>query len=89
MRKYRLSVTWTHSPTASGRDSQIAGEAGVGARHVDAVHDDAVTRGLCQFLECGPGKVLSGLVKRINRDASCIALEDPVALTNAVKECSV
>ena len=45
--------------------------------------------GCGQFLECGPGKVLSGLVKRINRDASCIALEDPVALTNAVKECSV
>ena len=45
--------------------------------------------GCVQFLECGPGKVLTGLVKRINRDASCIALEDPAALTNAVKECSV
>ena len=45
--------------------------------------------GCGQFLECGPGKVLTGLVKRINRDVSCIALEDPAALTNTVKECTV
>ena len=56
---------------------------------MDSVRDDAATGGLCSVPECGPGKVLTGLVKRINRDASCIALEDPVALTNAVKECSV
>jgi [acyl-carrier-protein] S-malonyltransferase len=45
--------------------------------------------GCIHFVECGPGKVLTGLVRRINRDASCIALEDPVALTNAVEEYSV
>ena len=42
--------------------------------------------GCNHFLECGPGKILTGLVKRIDRDANCIALEDPVALTNAVNE---
>ena len=45
--------------------------------------------GCVHFLECGPGKVLTNLVKRISRDACCIALEDPVALKNAVKEYSV
>src|SRR5580658_2465389 len=29
------------------------------------------------LIECGPGKVLSGLVRRIDRTASCYALEDP------------
>lgn len=30
--------------------------------------------------ECGPGKVLAGLNKRISKDAKCVALEEPAAL---------
>jgi len=30
--------------------------------------------GLNEMVECGPGKVLSGLVKKINRDINCISL---------------
>jgi [acyl-carrier-protein] S-malonyltransferase len=36
------------------------------------------------LVECGPGKVLSGLVRRIDRTASCYALEDPESLAAAV-----
>lgn len=36
------------------------------------------------LIECGPGKVLSGLVRRIDRAASCYALEDPESVTAAV-----
>jgi [acyl-carrier-protein] S-malonyltransferase len=36
------------------------------------------------LIECGPGKVLTGLVRRIDRAASCYALEDPESVAAAV-----
>ena len=36
------------------------------------------------LVECGPGKVLTGLNRRIERDAQCYALEDPDSLAAAV-----
>jgi [acyl-carrier-protein] S-malonyltransferase len=36
------------------------------------------------LIECGPGKVLTGLNRRIERSASCYALEDPDALATAL-----
>lgn len=35
-----------------------------------------VAEGTTQSAECGPGKVLAGLAKRINKEASCSALTD-------------
>lgn len=35
-----------------------------------------VAEGITQSAECGPGKVLAGLAKRINKEASCTALTD-------------
>ncbi|MDO4906312.1 ACP S-malonyltransferase [Neisseria sp.] len=35
-----------------------------------------VAEGITQSAECGPGKVLAGLAKRINKEASCSALTD-------------
>ena len=40
-------------------------------------------RGLTHVLECGPGKVLSGLVKRVDADAVSMALFDPATLAEA------
>jgi len=37
-------------------------------------------RGLTCVVECGPGKVLAGLVKRIDPELSGLALLDPVSL---------
>lgn len=37
---------------------------------INTMHDHGVDR----LIECGPGKVLCGLAKRINRDISCIPL---------------
>jgi [acyl-carrier-protein] S-malonyltransferase len=39
-------------------------------------------RGLTSVVECGPGKVLAGLVKRIDPEMSGMALYDPVTLTD-------
>ena len=37
-------------------------------------------RGLLQVVECGPGKVLAGLTKRIDADMTGLALYDPTTL---------
>ena len=37
-------------------------------------------RGLEQIVECGPGKVLSGMVKRIDASLSAFAVFDPATL---------
>jgi len=42
--------------------------------------------GCRQFMECGPGKVLTGLVKRIDRSVTCTPLEDPENLSLALTE---
>lgn len=39
--------------------------------------------GVTHWLECGPGKVLTGLVKRSVEGATLVALEDPAALSAA------
>jgi [acyl-carrier-protein] S-malonyltransferase len=36
------------------------------------------------LIECGPGKVLTGLNRRIERGATCYALEDPDSLSAAI-----
>ena len=45
-----------------------------------------VQAGCQQFMECGPGKVLTGLVKRIDRSVTCTPLEEPENLNLALTE---
>lgn len=42
-------------------------------------------QGVTTFLECGPGRVLTGLVKRIAPQATIFALEDPQQLHAAIE----
>jgi [acyl-carrier-protein] S-malonyltransferase len=46
-----------------------------------------ITAGATEIVECGPGKVLTGLNRRVdkNRDLKMIALEDPQALEDALE----
>jgi [acyl-carrier-protein] S-malonyltransferase len=39
-----------------------------------------IEAGCTRFAECGPGKVLAGLLRRIDRSIQCATLEDPEAL---------
>ncbi|WP_342594392.1 ACP S-malonyltransferase [Salinicola lusitanus] len=48
---------------------------------VNAMFDD----GAAVFIECGPGKVLTGLSKRIQRQAKGLAVNDPDTLTAALE----
>lgn len=41
--------------------------------------------GVCRFVECGPGKVLAGLNRRIERDAGIFALTDAESFKTALE----
>lgn len=42
--------------------------------------------GVKKIVECGPGKVLCGLIRRIQSDISCLGCDDPTSLENARAE---
>ncbi len=41
-------------------------------------------QGVTKIIECGPGKVLAGLMKRIDRDMEAMTLYDPDTLNNCL-----
>jgi [acyl-carrier-protein] S-malonyltransferase len=42
-------------------------------------------RGIAQIIECGPGKVLAGMIKRIDPQAVTATMFDPASLTETLK----
>jgi [acyl-carrier-protein] S-malonyltransferase len=44
-------------------------------------------QGVTKIIECGPGKVLSGLIKRIVRECETYPVFDPASLDKAVENC--
>lgn len=40
--------------------------------------------GVTEYVECGPGKVLAGLIKRIDKDAASVSIQDVPTLDKAV-----
>lgn len=46
--------------------------------------DSLVKEGVTESAECGPGKVLAGLAKRINKDAVCTALVSSESVQNFI-----
>ena len=47
-----------------------------------------IEMGCAHFVECGPGRVLSGLMRRIDRSKSCYAIESPTAFSEAINQLS-
>lgn len=45
-----------------------------------------VSMDVCTIIECGPGKVLSGLIKRIDRSLNILPVFDPASLGKALTE---
>jgi [acyl-carrier-protein] S-malonyltransferase len=43
-------------------------------------------RGINRYLECGPGKVLAGLNRRISRESAVTALTDMAAIEAALED---
>jgi len=46
---------------------------------------ELLSRGVTHFVEVGPGRVLAGLLKRIERSAICLNVEDSASLAKAVE----
>jgi [acyl-carrier-protein] S-malonyltransferase len=44
--------------------------------------------GVIRLVECGPGKVLCGLIKRIEPEMACFGTDDEASLNHAVAEMS-
>jgi [acyl-carrier-protein] S-malonyltransferase len=44
--------------------------------------------GASVLVELGPGKVLTGLAKRIDRRLPAVAVEDPASLAEALERCT-
>jgi [acyl-carrier-protein] S-malonyltransferase len=44
------------------------------------------TAGIATIIESGPGKVLAGLIKRIERDMKALAINDTSSLEIALQE---
>jgi [acyl-carrier-protein] S-malonyltransferase len=44
-----------------------------------------VGMGMSRFLEVGPGKVLSGLLRRIDRSVSCTPVSEPKGVERAAQ----
>jgi [acyl-carrier-protein] S-malonyltransferase len=55
-------------------------------RWVDSVRHMAA-QGVCCVVECGPGKVLAGLVKRIDAQINALSLGDPASLQQLKELC--
>jgi [acyl-carrier-protein] S-malonyltransferase len=47
-----------------------------------------VTAGVDRIVECGPGRVLAGLNKRIDKRAETLAVYDPTTLSDALAKCA-
>ncbi len=49
---------------------------------------NALSNSCTTFIECGPGKVLAGLNRRINKSLVSFSIEDEEAFETALKQCS-
>ena len=70
-------------PTRSG--SRSAAQAASPVRWVETIRYFAA-HGVTHVVECGPGKVLTGLTKRIAPELAALALSDGDAIATAIAE---
>lgn len=89
----KLTLEHLRAPLVSNVDAALISKAGEArdslVRQVtspvcwqDSV-DLLVRRGIDTFIEVGPGKVLSGLMRQITRDVNCFNVEDSASLKTA------
>jgi [acyl-carrier-protein] S-malonyltransferase len=62
--------------TADGARTELVEHLTAGVDWIEAV-ERMTTAGVTTFVEVGPGKVLTGLIKRIAPDAELVPADDP------------
>jgi len=82
------NVDVAERPTPEGIRAALAQQAASPVRWVETVQALAA-RGVTHVVECGPGKVLAGLTKRIAPDLASFALNDSAALDATLAEIAV
>jgi [acyl-carrier-protein] S-malonyltransferase len=93
-----ITITTPHVPVIHNVNAQTASDPEqMRALLVEQIYSpvqwtrcvQAITQaGVGSVVECGPGKVLSGLIRRIDKALQSYSLEEPDALTAAVAELS-
>ena len=78
---HNVDVSVAHSPDAIR--AALAAQAASPVRWVETVRAFAV-RGVTHIVECGPGKVLTGLAKRIAPEITTLPLHDADAIAAAI-----
>ena len=78
---HNVDVAEHHSPQAIR--AALARQAASPVRWTDTIHAMAA-RGVTHIVECGPGKVLTGLTKRIAPEISGLALNDGAAIRDVM-----
>lgn len=73
------------APTPEAIREALVRQVASPVRWVDTIERMA-QEGARVFIECGPGKVLTGLNKRIAREAVCLAVQDPASLDEALAQ---
>ncbi len=79
------NVDAREAPTAQEIRAALSAQAASPVRWVDTIHVFAA-RGITHIVECGPGKVLTGLTKRIAPEIAALPLNDADAIATAVAE---
>ena len=73
----------TEHPAPDAIRTALAQQAANPVRWTDTIRAFAA-RGITHIVECGPGKVLTGLTRRIDENVMTFALNDRVAIDEAL-----
>jgi [acyl-carrier-protein] S-malonyltransferase len=79
------NVDTREADTPDAIRAALAAQAASPVRWVDTIRDFAA-RGITHIVECGPGKVLTGLTKRIAPEIAALPLNDGDAIAAAIAE---
>ena len=77
------NVDVSTSESAAAIRSALARQAASAVRWVETIRDFR-RRGVTHVIECGPGKVLTGLVRRVDSELITLPLDSSAAMTEAI-----
>jgi [acyl-carrier-protein] S-malonyltransferase len=84
--RFPLITNADAEPISSGEEAREAliRQVTLPVRWLDSVRD-MIERGVTIFVEVGPGKVLSGLLRQIDRSVRCFNVEDSASLHSTIE----